>query len=96
MKQSELYQILKEHEEWLKDNKKGKSANLFGANLRDANLRDANLYGANLIDANLYGANLRYANLRGANLREADFYNTIIFPISLQKMKLTSSNKKIW
>ena len=55
MKQSELSQILKEHEEWLKDNKKGKRA----------------------------------------DLRYAYFYNTRIFPISLQKMKLTSS-KKIW
>ena len=85
MKQSELNQILKEHTEWLKDSNKGKSANLNGADLIGADLS-----GANLRDANLIGA-----NLNGADLRWAYFYNTKIFPISLQKMKLTSS-KKIW
>ena len=43
MKQSELNQILKEHEEWLKDNKKGKRADLNCADFRNANLNGVNL-----------------------------------------------------
>ena len=78
MTHDELQVILAGHKEWLKDNTKGKRADLRDANLRDADLSDANLRYADLSDANLSdainlkGANLRDANLKGANLRDAD------------------------
>ena len=46
MEQSKLNIILKEHARWLKDNSKGKRANLSDANLTDANLKGANLRNA--------------------------------------------------
>ena len=58
--QEKLNEILKLHQQWLKDETDGKCADLRGANLRGANLRGADLRGADLSKANL--ANIRYNN----------------------------------
>ena len=71
MNKEELQNILTKHQKWLRNEKDGKCANLYGANLLGADLYDAKLLGANLYDANLYGADLRDANLYGAKLRGA-------------------------
>jgi len=62
------------HSKWLRKEKGGVRANLYGANLRGANLRGADLRGANLCGADLRGADLYGANLRGANLYGANLY----------------------
>ena len=46
MDAEQLKEILQQHSLWLKDPKKGKRADLFGANLRGADLREADLGGA--------------------------------------------------
>jgi hypothetical protein len=69
---SELNAILKAHGEWLKDNLKGKRANLNWANLSSADLCSANLSSANLCWANLSSADLSSANLSSANLCSAN------------------------
>lgn len=48
MEQEELDLIMAQHQEWLKDNTKGKRANLCYANLSNAYLRNADLRGADL------------------------------------------------
>jgi hypothetical protein len=68
----ELKEIVKQHGEWLKDNKKGKRANLSGANLSGANLSGADLSHANLSGANLSGADLSRAYLSRADLSGAN------------------------
>ena len=72
MNRNELEDILKVHVEWIRDNTKGRRADLQDADLQDADLRGANLQYADLRGANLYGADLRHADLRDANLRGAD------------------------
>ena len=67
-----LDKILKDHAEWLLDGRKGKRANLTGADLSGANLRRADLRNANLRGANLSGANLQEAQLDRAWLDDAD------------------------
>ena len=49
----ELAEIVKQHNEWIKDNSKGKRADLSGANLSGADLSGANLSGADLSWADL-------------------------------------------
>ena len=56
MDKEKLGEILRLHEEWLKDSSKGSRANLSGADLSGANLSRANLLCANLSRANLSGA----------------------------------------
>ncbi len=67
MEQTELKEILDQHQLWLAA--KGGSR---------ADLRGANLTNANLTNAYLHGANLSGANLSGANLEDADLTNTIL------------------
>ena len=64
---SELVEILRKHEKWLRDKPDGERANLSRANLSRANLSRANLSGADLSGADLSRANLWGANLSGAN-----------------------------
>ena len=45
MKPEEIKVILADHFAWIRDNSKGKRANLLGANLCNANLRDADMSG---------------------------------------------------
>ncbi len=68
MNREELEEIIKKHIKWVRNEKGGEQANLWGANLRGANLRGANLREADLREADLREANLWGANLRGANL----------------------------
>lgn len=73
MEKEMLNKILDEHKEWLETcGKKGKKADLSGADLRYANLSGANLCYANLSEADLSYANLSRANLSGANLSRAN------------------------
>ena len=71
MDKKELNIVLKNHLLWLKDDPKGKRANLRGTDLRGADLLDADLQ-----RANLWGADLRDANLLDADLRDADLSNS--------------------
>ena len=72
MTATELKVILDQHKLWIESGrKKGKRADLWGANLQGANLQGAYLVGVNLQGANLWGAHLLGANLESANLRDA-------------------------
>ncbi len=76
--ENELKDLLHAHKEWLKSGgRKGRRANLIGADLRGTDLSDANLSEADLIDANLRGAflcdaDLSWTTMIDADLREAD------------------------
>ncbi len=88
-KKEELQRILSRHREWLaSDEKKGKRADLSGADLdhaelagaclsgadfSGASLAGANLVGAQLVHAKFTGADLSNANLSGADLLFTDF-----------------------
>ena len=100
MNQEQLKQILKEHQEWLQDNSKGKRADLSGANLSCANLSSANLSGANLSrvnlsSANLSGANLSYANLSGVNLSGANLSGATLFRANLVGAKFVIAGQEL-
>ena len=74
MDATELKVILDQHKLWIESGpKKGKRADLRGANLLGANLWGAYLQCAYLEGANLEGANLEGANLGGAYLEGATF-----------------------
>ena len=51
MTRDEINEVLRLHEIWLRDERRGKRADLSGADLRGANLSGANLRGASLSDA---------------------------------------------
>ncbi len=82
MDKQKLDEVLKKHEQWVRDEEGGARANLRcadlraaslrWANLRRANLRVAKLHGADLYGANLSGADLRWSDLRWSDLRRAD------------------------
>ena len=72
MNSEQLKEILSLHSAWLRNDPRGKRANLYRANLSGADLSGADLSGANLSGANLSGANLSGANLSGAKLRIAN------------------------
>jgi len=68
-----LKKVLKLHTDWIASGmRKGKQADLRGADLWMADLRGVNLRGAILQGADLQGADLRKVNLQGADLHEAD------------------------
>ena len=99
---TELSEILKKHELWIKVDPEGKradlsganlrGANLSGANLRGADLSGANLSGANLFEANLSGASLSGANLSGASLSGANLYRASLFKANLRGVNLSGAN----
>ena len=83
MEQSELKEILDQHQLWIESaGKLGTRAYLGSADLDSANLTDANLTDANLCGANLCGANLRGTILTGAYLAAANLEGTILPDIS--------------
>jgi len=90
--EEELKEILANHKLWLKDESKGKRANLFDANLSGANLESANLSDANLERANLFGANLFGANLFGANLFGANLESANLSDANLERANLSGAN----
>ena len=108
MEQSELKEILDQHQLWVETNgMQGQYANLTGADLRHVNLYYANLTGAdltgadlwcaNLSDANLHcanltGANLRRANLTGADLKDANLKDANLVGADLRSANLTGAN----
>ena len=77
MELSELPEILKEHQLWLRSGgKEGKKAVLNGADFGDADLTDANFQRADLRRANFGRAVLRRTNLREADLQNASLEET--------------------
>ena len=89
----ELKTILEQHTLWLDSNgKKGKRADLSGANLSGADLTGAYLYNADLTCANLRFANLYRANLTGANLYRANLYRANLYRANLTCVNLTDAN----
>ena len=92
MDKKDLDKILKLHKLWLKNDEKGKRANLAGANLEEANLEEADLEEANLAGANLAGANLVWANLAGANLEEANLEEAILAGANLARANLEGAD----
>ena len=84
----ELNNILKLHEQWLKNEVGGVRADLSGADLSYADLSGADLSYGWLNDANLCRSNLKHANLNdvdldGADLSGADLTNTNLTDILL-------------
>jgi hypothetical protein len=92
MKKETFDQILKEHNEWLKDHEKGKRADLHEADLREADLRGADLRKADLCEADLREAVLCEAVLRGANLREADLREADLRKADLREADLRGAD----
>ena len=100
MEQTELKEILKQHNLFLGANLRGanlEGADLHGANLRGANLEGADLHGANLEGADLVGADLRRANLYAANLtranlKDANLTGAYLSGASLKDAKLRGAN----
>jgi len=89
----ELKVILDQHKLWIESGrKKGKLADLQGANLGGANLQDAHLEGANLRGARLQGANLQGANLQGANLQVANLHGADLGGANLHAADLGGAN----
>jgi uncharacterized protein YjbI with pentapeptide repeats len=64
--------IMKNHHDWLKDNRVGERADLSNAKLSNAKLSNADLSYADLRNADLSYADLSYADLRNADLSYAD------------------------
>jgi len=92
MTQEQLNQILSDHKEWLKNNLKGKRADLSGADLSGADLSGANLSGADLRHADLRHADLRHANLSGANLRHANLRHADLSGADLRHANLSGAD----
>jgi len=81
MTTNELQTLLVAHKEWLKDNTKGRRADLQGACLQCADLQCVNLQGADLQGADLQCADLQGANLQGArNIPQVVLDTTNILP----------------
>jgi len=91
MTQKELDNVLSEHRKWL-DDKGGKRAYLFEANLTGAYLTRANLTGADLTGVNLARAYLTRANLTGANLTGADLTGADLTGANLTGADLTGAD----
>lgn len=72
MNQAEVNEMLKRHEQWLKDAIEGEIENLCYSSLSNARLRSANLRSADLSHSDLSGADLRSANLYDSDLCGAD------------------------
>ena len=69
----ELKTILEQHELWLDSNeKRGKCADLTGADLTYTDLTGVRLFGANLTDADLTGTYLTFADLTDTILDEKE------------------------
>lgn len=68
---TELTEILKQHEAWLKDSSTGDPDDLPEVALGSNDPRRGHLCDASVFDGYLSGADLRGANLRGANLEWA-------------------------
>ena len=107
MLQSQLNEILDLHELWVKDDPKGKQADLSNQDLsgldfsyrnliciimNNARLFSANLSYANLSHANLSGANLSDANLSEANLSYANLSYANISHANLSGANLSDAN----
>jgi len=99
MTQEQLSQILTVHKEWLKNNLKGKRADLRDADLSGADLRDADLRGANLCEAEsnnltilaIYG--IGSANRQTLYIPEMDAVFCGCFKGTMEEFKLQVANK---
>ena len=98
---TDLSEILRKHNLWLRDKDGGECANLEGANLEGAKLKyatlkGATLKGANLEDTDLECTNLRAANLRFANLKCADLVGTDLAAAKLEGANIDCSTWPLW
>ena len=97
MDREKLDKILKQHKLWLDSyGKKGKRANLTGADLRGADLSKAILRWANLSEADLRGARLSKADLKEANLSGADLSGADLSEADLRWTDLRKVNLKVF
>ena len=97
MDATELKVTLDQHKLWIESGrKKGKRADLQGANLQGANLQGANLQGANLLGANLQGADLLGANLQGADLEGANLEGAYLEGANLEGATFDLNFKKVF
>jgi len=93
MPDEELQKILEAHRKWVESEEKdGKRAGLYRANLERASLYRANLQGAFLRRANLQGAYLSGANLQGAYLSGANLQGAFLRRANLQGAFLRRAN----
>lgn len=90
---NKINEIIKQHELWLKtDKREGSRANLEYANLEGANLEGVNLRGANLKYADLASASLASANLIGADLTGLNLSRANLTKAFLSRADLTLAN----
>ena len=89
--QEELKEILEKHLKFIRSEKGGEQADLWGANLSRANFSGANLSGADLWGADLRGADLRDANLLGADLRDANLLGAHLRGANLKNISYNES-----
>lgn len=92
MTDSELQNILENHEKWLMEEVGGRRADLSGVSLLGVNLRGVDLCKANMREVNLSGANLTDANLQGADLSMADLYEACLYGANLVEADLHGSD----
>lgn len=108
--QEEFNEILKKHMLWLKDNSKGKQADLSGvdlsnvkwkypislkqANLRESRINNAFLLGSNLEGINLEGATILNSDLSASNLKRANLEGAVIYNSSFYGVELNGANLK--
>ena len=107
MRQEEIAEVLRIHEDWIYGRASGRRADLRGADLRDADLRNkklclgdlhgadlhgADLSGADLHNADLSGGNLCFVNIRGANLHGANLSDANLRGASLQDINLRNAD----
>lgn len=92
----ELKEMLKLHELWLQNNKKGEKLNLSYKDLRKPSiiklLKTTNLSYADLSYTNLNGTNLSYTNLSSANLSNANLNNIDLSNANLSFADLSWAN----
>ena len=90
MSKEEFLEAYKLHQEWLKDDSKGKRfvfklkfdfkfefdfrLNLQRADMSEANMRGADMRWANMSGADMSGADMRWADMSEANMRGADMH----------------------
>ena len=88
--QKELNILVKKHEDWLKNEAKGKSPSFAGLDLSGLEIKGANLYHSDFKGSCLRGCNFRYADLgysdlEGADLTGANLKNTNLFRADLRR-----------
>ena len=93
MNAEKLKKILTDHKVWLESGKRrGKRADLSGADLNCADLTGADLSYTDLRGANLYRAYLSYTDLTGASLHNANLHSADLRNANLTGADLRYAN----